>query len=55
MLKMIAREKEVIIISNLHPTLLRSVPEIFGAENHAYYYRHLKENFSTVVTKYNIK
>ena len=34
---------------------MRSVPEIFGAENHAYCYRHLKENFNTVVTKHNTR
>lgn len=37
--------KEVIIISGRHPALLRSVPEVFGVENHAYCYHHLKENF----------
>ena len=54
-LKTIFEEKEVVIISNRHPALLWSVLEIFGAENHAYYYRHLKENFSMVVTKHNTR
>ena len=54
-LKTIVGEKEVVIISYRHYALLRSVPEIFGAENHAYCYRHLKENFSTIVTKHNTK
>ena len=35
--------------------LLHSVPEIFGGENHAYCYHHLKENFSSFLNKYNIK
>ncbi|KAL6323882.1 hypothetical protein AAG906_005879 [Vitis piasezkii] len=48
---MIVAEKEVVIISDRHPALLRSVPEVFGLENHAYCYRHLKENFSTFVSK----
>ncbi|XP_059596437.1 uncharacterized protein LOC104878009 [Vitis vinifera] len=39
-LKKVVRDKEVIIISDRHPTLFRSVPEVFGVENHAYYYRH---------------
>ena len=43
------------IISDRHPALLRSVPKIFRAENHAYCYHHLKENFSTFLTRYNTK
>ena len=43
-LKKVVRDKEVIIISDRHPTLFRSVPEVFGVENHAYYYRHVKDN-----------
>ena len=53
-LKMIVGEKEV-IISYRHPALLLSVLEIFGVENHAYCYRYLKENFSTIVTKHNTR
>ena len=34
---------------------MQSVPKIFRAENHAYFYWHLKENFSTIVTKHNIR
>ena len=52
-LKTIFGENEVVITSDRHPALFQSVPEIFGAKNHAYCYRHLKENFSTVVTKHN--
>ena len=48
-------EKEVVIISDKHPGLLHSVPKIFGAENHAYYYCHLKENFSGYFNKHNTK
>ena len=44
---MIVGEKEVVIISDRHPSLQRSVPETFGAENHAYCYRHFK-NFNTL-------
>ncbi|RVW90276.1 hypothetical protein CK203_036766 [Vitis vinifera] len=46
---------EIVIISDRHPTLVCSVPEVFGLENHAYYYRHLKENFSRFVSKQNTK
>ena len=34
-LKTIVGENEVVIISDKHPALLRSVPEIFEADNHA--------------------
>ena len=34
---------------------MQSVPEIFEVENHAYCYRYLKENFSTIVTKHNTR
>ena len=54
-LKKFIREKEVVIISDRHPSLLHSVPEIFGAENHAYCYRRLKENFSSYFNKHNTK
>ncbi|RVW20025.1 hypothetical protein CK203_113603 [Vitis vinifera] len=48
-------DKEVVIISDRHPALLRSVPEVFGLENHAYCYRHLKENFSSFLSKHNTR
>ena len=54
-LKKFIKEKEVVIISDRHSGLLRSIPKIFGAENHAYCYRHLKENFSSYFNKHNIK
>ena len=41
-LKMIVGEKEVVTILDKHLALLRSIPEIFGAKNHAYFYRYLK-------------
>ena len=39
----------------MHPTLLRSIPEIFGDDNHAYCYQHLKENFSTFILRHNTR
>ncbi|RVW89140.1 hypothetical protein CK203_040273 [Vitis vinifera] len=54
-LKIVVGNKEVIIISDRHPALLRSVPEMFGIENHAYCYRHLKENFSSFLSKHNTR
>lgn len=48
-LKKVVGDRDVVIISNRHPDLLRSVSEIFGAENHAYCYRHLKEDFVSFI------
>ena len=50
-LKKVVGDKEVVIISGRRPALLRSVPEIFGIENHAYCYHHLKEDFSSFLNK----
>ncbi|RVW82818.1 hypothetical protein CK203_051180 [Vitis vinifera] len=52
-LKKVVGDKEVVIISDRHPALLHSVPKVFGLENHAYCYRHLKENFSSFLSKHN--
>ena len=54
-LKIVVGNKEVIIISDRHPALLCSVPKVFGIENHAYCYRHLKENFSSFLSKHNTR
>ena len=54
-LKTVVGDKEVVIISDWHLDLLRSVLEIFGVENNAYCYRHLKENFSTFLSRHNTK
>ncbi|KAL6329751.1 hypothetical protein AAG906_035399 [Vitis piasezkii] len=53
--KKVVGDKEVVIISDRHPALLRSVPEVFGLANHAYCYRHLKENFSSFLSKHNTR
>ena len=47
--------KEIVIISDKHQGILRSVSELFGIENHAYCYRHLKENFTSCFNRKNIK
>ena len=54
-LKNLLGDKDVVILSDRHPGLLRSVPELFGEENHAYCYRHLKENFSSFFNKSNTR
>ncbi|RVX19970.1 hypothetical protein CK203_004688 [Vitis vinifera] len=54
-LKGILQDKEVVIISDRHQVILRSVSQLFGVENHAYCYRHVKENFSSYVTKHSMK
>ena len=52
-MKKVIKDKEVVIIPNRHPSLLRSVPKIYGVDNHAYCYLHLKENFSSFYSKQN--
>ncbi|KAL6340415.1 hypothetical protein AAG906_006076 [Vitis piasezkii] len=54
-LKMVIGEREVIIISNRHRGIIRSVSKVFGSENHAHCYRHIKENFNSFLTKLNTK
>ena len=52
-LKNLIGDKDVVILSNRHMGLLRSVPKLFGEENHTYCYRHLKKNFNSFLNKYN--
>ncbi|RVW93709.1 hypothetical protein CK203_043404 [Vitis vinifera] len=52
---MVIGERDVIIISDRHQGIIRSVSEVFGSENHAHYYHHIKENFSSFLTKLNTK
>ncbi|XP_034710658.1 uncharacterized protein LOC117933406 [Vitis riparia] len=52
-LKKVVGDKEVVIILDRHPALLCSVPKVFGLAN--YYYRHLKENFSSFLSKHNTR
>ena len=54
-LKNLIRDKDVVILSYRHLGLLRSVPELFGGENHVYCYLSLKENRSCFFNKYNTK
>ncbi|RVW15074.1 hypothetical protein CK203_084857 [Vitis vinifera] len=54
-LKGILDDQEVIIISDRHQGILRNVSELFGVENHAYCYRHVKENFSSFFNRQNIR
>ncbi|KAL6338664.1 hypothetical protein AAG906_021481 [Vitis piasezkii] len=54
-LKKFVGNKEVIVILDRHPTLLRSVPEVFGLENHTYHYCHLNENFNSFLSKHTTR
>ena len=54
-MKKVIENKEVFIISDRHSGLVRSVPEIFGVDNYAYCYRHLKEKFSSFYSKQNTR
>ena len=49
------QDKEVVIISDRHQAILCSVSQFFGVENHAYCYRHVKENFISYVIKHSRK
>ena len=53
--KKFIRNKEVVIISDRHPSLLHSVLKIFGVDNHPYCYHHLKEKFSSFYSNQNTK
>ena len=53
-LKDILQDK-VVIISYRHQAILHSVSQLFEVENHAYCYRHVKENFSSYVMKHSMK
>ncbi|KAJ9678996.1 hypothetical protein PVL29_021040 [Vitis rotundifolia] len=53
-LKMVIGEREVIIISDRHQGIICSVSEVFGSENHAHCYQHIKENFSSFLTKKDV-
>ncbi|KAK4284108.1 hypothetical protein QN277_000981 [Acacia crassicarpa] len=44
---------QVTIVSYRHSAIIDAVKAIFGDERHAYCYRHLKENFSSLVTNFN--
>ena len=54
-MKKVVQDKEEVIISDKHPTLLHNVLEVFGIEKHAYCYHHMKENFSSFLSKYNTR
>ena len=43
------------IISYRHQGILHSVSELFRTKNHAYCYRHLKENFTNYFNRQNIR
>ena len=45
----------MVILSDRHLGLLHSIQNIFGGENHASCYRHLKENFNSFFNKYNTR
>ena len=54
-LKNLIGDKNMVILSDRHPGLLRSIPELFGEENHAHCYHHLKENFNSFFNKSNTR
>ncbi|GMP92113.1 hypothetical protein CsSME_00042478 [Camellia sinensis var. sinensis] len=48
-LKLVVRDREVVIVSERNPSMLLGVDKIFGVDNHAYCYRHVQEIFSKFI------
>ena len=48
-------ERDVVIILDKHQSIIRSVLEVFGFDYHAHCYYHIKENFSSFLTKHNTR
>ena len=46
-------DKEVVIISYRHQSIISSVSDVFEFDYHVHCYRHIKENFSSFLTKHN--
>ena len=53
MIKKVGGSIELTIVSDRHQAIKTAVEEIFGGERHAYYFRHVKENFSQEMNKIN--
>ncbi|XP_058185766.1 uncharacterized protein LOC131302991 [Rhododendron vialii] len=54
-LKEIVAEKQVVLVTDHNPGLLRAVRELFGEECNAWYVRHVKEIFSKFATGKGMK
>ncbi|KAF7132231.1 hypothetical protein RHSIM_Rhsim09G0072900 [Rhododendron simsii] len=54
-LKEIVAEKNVVVVTDRNPGLLRAVKELFGEECNAWCVRHVKENFSKFATGKGMK
>ena len=48
-------EREVVIISDEHQGIIRSVSKVLGSKFHAHCYSHVKENYCSVLTKLNTR
>ncbi|GFZ18247.1 hypothetical protein Acr_26g0015160 [Actinidia rufa] len=48
-LKLVVRDREVVIVSDRNSSILSGVDEIFGAENHAHCFRDVQEHFNTFI------
>lgn len=48
-LKLVVRDREVVIVSDRNEIILSSVDNIFGADNHAHCYRHVQEIFNDYI------
>lgn len=48
-------EREVVIISYRHQSIIHSVSKVFRSYYHAHCYRHIKKNFNSSLTKHNTR
>ena len=46
---------KLVIMSDIHKSLLYVVPRVFGLENHCYCHVHLRENFAGFAGKLGIR
>ena len=54
-LKGMIGERDVVIISDRHQSIIHSVLEVFRSNYHAHCYCHIKGNFNSFLTKHNTK
>ena len=48
-------DREVVIISDRPQSIISSVSDVFESNCHVHCYRHIKENFSSFLTKHNTR
>lgn len=54
-LKLAISQRKVVIISDRHQGIVRSISKVFGSKFYAHCYLHIKENFRSIFTKINTR